>query len=70
MSQPALLPLAGELKPPLPSPCAATKCPTGNGSFRYLRGLSSIFMYDRRLLAKLSQCAWKVLSLYLKQGVL
>ncbi len=26
-------------------------------------------MYDRRLLAKLSQCAWKVLSLYLKQGV-
>jgi len=26
-------------------------------------------MYDRRLLAKLSQCAWKVLSTYLKQGV-
>ncbi len=26
-------------------------------------------MYDRRLLAKLSQCAWKLLSLYLKQGV-
>ena len=27
------------------------------------------FMYDRRLLTKLSQCAWKVLSLYLKQSV-
>jgi hypothetical protein len=26
-------------------------------------------MYDRSLLAKLSQCAWKVLSVYLKQGV-
>jgi len=27
------------------------------------------FMYDRRLLVKLSHCAWKVLSLYLKQGM-
>ena len=26
-------------------------------------------MYDRKLLGKLSQCAWKVLSAYLKQGV-
>lgn len=26
-------------------------------------------MYDRRLPVKLSQCAWKVLSVYLKQGV-
>jgi len=26
-------------------------------------------MYDRRLLVKLSQCAWRVLSVYLKQGV-
>ena len=25
-------------------------------------------MYDRKLLAKLSQCAWNVLSMYLKQG--
>lgn len=27
-------------------------------------------MYDRKLLSKLSQCAWKVLSEYLKQGVI
>jgi hypothetical protein len=26
------------------------------------------FLYDRKLLARLSQCAWKVLSAYLKQG--
>ena len=26
-------------------------------------------MYDRRMLAKLSQCAWKVLSFYLQQVV-
>ncbi|WP_052729807.1 transposase [Syntrophomonas zehnderi] len=26
-------------------------------------------MYDRSLLSELSRCAWKVLSLYLKQGV-
>ena len=26
-------------------------------------------MYDRSLLSKLSRCAWKVLSLYIKQGV-
>jgi hypothetical protein len=25
-------------------------------------------MYDRKLLAKLSQCAWNVLSMYLKQS--
>jgi hypothetical protein len=26
-------------------------------------------MFDRRLLTKLSRCAWKVLSLYLTQAV-
>ena len=26
-------------------------------------------MYDRKLLPKLSRCAWKILSCYLKQGV-
>ena len=25
-------------------------------------------MYDRKLLAKLSRCAWEVLSAYMKQG--
>jgi hypothetical protein len=28
------------------------------------------FMYDRKLLAKLSRCTWKVLNTYLKQAVL
>ena len=27
------------------------------------------FMYDRKLLSKLSRCAWKVLSIYLQQTV-
>ncbi len=30
---------------------------------------AALFMYDRSLLSKFSRCAWKVLSLYLRQGV-
>ncbi|MDD5487134.1 MAG: transposase [Dehalococcoidales bacterium] len=37
--------------------------------FSIPKRLRLYFMYDRRLLVKLSQCAWKVLSVYLKQGV-
>jgi ribosomal protein S27E len=37
--------------------------------FSIPKRLRLYFMYDRSLLAKLSQCAWKVLSVYLKQGV-
>ena len=37
--------------------------------FSIPKRLRPYFMYDRKLLPKLSQCAWKVLSCYLKQGV-
>ena len=37
--------------------------------FSIPKRLRIYFMMDRRLLAKLSQCAWKVLSRYLKQTV-
>lgn len=36
--------------------------------FSIPKRLRVYFMYDRKLLAKLSQCAWNVLSMYLKQG--
>ena len=36
--------------------------------FSIPKRLRIYFMFDRRLLAKLSQCAWKVLSLYLKEA--
>jgi len=35
--------------------------------FSIPKRLRIYFMYDRKLLAKLSRCAWKVLSAYLKQ---
>ncbi len=38
------------------------------GTFPLFLDLSP-YLNNRRLLAKLSQCAWKVLSLYLQQGV-
>lgn len=37
--------------------------------FSIPKRLRPYFMYDRKLLAKLSLCAWKVLSEYLKAGV-
>jgi hypothetical protein len=37
--------------------------------FSIPKRLRPYFMYDRKLLGKLSLCAWKVLSEYLKQGV-
>ena len=37
--------------------------------FSLPKRLRPYFMYDRKLLPKLSQCAWKVLSCYLKTGV-
>jgi len=37
--------------------------------FSIPKRLRPYFMYDRKLLSKLSQCAWKVLSDYLKQSV-
>lgn len=37
--------------------------------FSIPKRLRPYFMYDRKLLAKLSRCAWKVLSTYLKQSV-
>ena len=37
--------------------------------FSIPKRLRVYFMYDRKLLGKLSQCAWKVLSAYLKVGV-
>ncbi len=45
------------------------KVPHRQWAFSIPKRLRIYFMYDRRLLAKLSQCAWKVLSLYLQQGV-
>jgi len=36
--------------------------------FSIPKRLRIYFMFDRSLLAELSQCAWKVLSAYLKQG--
>ena len=36
--------------------------------FSIPKRLRVYFMYNRKLLAKLSQCAWNVLSLYLRQG--
>ena len=36
--------------------------------FSIPKRLRIYFMYDRKLLAKLSKCAWNVLSMYLKQG--
>jgi hypothetical protein len=37
--------------------------------FSIPKRLRIYFMMDRKLLAKLSQCAWKVLNLYLTQAV-
>jgi len=37
--------------------------------FSIPKRLRRYFMYDRSLLSKLCRCAWKVLSLYLTQGV-
>ena len=37
--------------------------------FSIPKRLRRYFLYDRSLLSQLSRCAWKVLSLYLKQGV-
>jgi len=37
--------------------------------FSIPKRLRIYFMYDRSLLSKLSRCAWKVLSIYLKQSV-
>ncbi len=37
--------------------------------FSIPKRLRRYFMYDRSLLSQLSRCAWKVSSLYLKQGV-
>jgi hypothetical protein len=37
--------------------------------FSIPKRLRRYFMYDRSLLSELSRCAWKVLSLYLTQGV-
>ena len=37
--------------------------------FSLPKRLRPYFLYDRGLLSKLSQCAWKVLSCYLRQGV-
>jgi hypothetical protein len=39
------------------------------GVFSLPKRLRLIFLYNRNLLAKLSQCAWRVLSCYLKQSV-
>jgi hypothetical protein len=36
--------------------------------FSIPKRLRIYFMYDRKLLSKLSKCAWMVLSMYLKQG--
>ena len=37
--------------------------------FSIPKRLRIYFMFDRRLLANLSRCAWKVLNLYLTQAV-
>jgi hypothetical protein len=37
--------------------------------FSVPKRLRIYFLFDRKLLAKLSRCAWKVLSTYLKQPV-
>ncbi len=37
--------------------------------FSIPKRLRIYFMFDRRLLAKLSRCAWKVLNLYLTQAI-
>jgi hypothetical protein len=37
--------------------------------FSLPKRLRVYFLFDRKLLAKLSQCAWKVLSRYLEQSV-
>ena len=37
--------------------------------FSLPKRLRIYFLFDRKLLAKLSRCAWKVLSAYLKQPV-
>ena len=44
------------------------KVPHRQWVFSIPKRLRIYFLYDRRLLARLSQCAWKVLSAYLKQG--
>jgi len=41
----------------------------GNGSSVSPKRLRLYFMYDRKLLADLSRCAWRVLAEYLKQSV-
>jgi len=45
------------------------KVPHRQWVFSIPKRLRIYFMYDRKLLAKLSQCAWKVLAIYLKQGI-
>jgi len=45
------------------------KMPHQQWVFSIPKRLRIYFMYDRRMLAKLSQCAWKVLSFYLQQVV-
>jgi hypothetical protein len=45
------------------------KVPHRQWVFSIPKRLRIYFMYERRLLAKLSQCAWKVLALYLQRGV-
>lgn len=45
------------------------KVPHRQWVFSIPKRLRIYFMYDRKLLAKLSLCAWRVLSSYLKQGV-
>ena len=37
--------------------------------FSIPKRLRIYFMFDRKLLSKLSQCVWKVLSVYLKHAV-
>jgi hypothetical protein len=37
--------------------------------FSLPKRLRIYFLFNRKLLAKLSRCAWKVLSVYLKQSV-
>ncbi|MDD2373512.1 MAG: transposase, partial [Syntrophomonadaceae bacterium] len=47
----------------------SNKYPAANGFLAYQKGCGAILCIDRTLLSQLSQCAWKVLSHYLTQGV-
>ncbi len=65
-----------QLEPRFELTSADLRAPRGQVNWNHRQWVFSIpkrlriyFMYDRRLPAKLSQCAWKVLSLYLQQGV-